>query len=223
MNRSPVETHTIKVVFTEPLLGTVSLNKTVYTDFIASKAPADVDTSDEIASVQEMAEKGTSGFHKLSDGRPAVYDYTWKGYMKETAKLMRDMGNVFPKTKNLTAYRQKIGGSMYVFPREIPIIVSTDPAALAELARIPGVSMPNGSGKLATFTRPLRASTAQGERIALANSEILPIGSSLTFSVELWGDSITVEMLEEWLWFGSRHGFGQWRGGSFGRFTSTMT
>ena len=74
--------------------------------------------------------------------------------------------------------------------------------------------------------RPLRAMTARGERICLARSEIIPAGATLTFTLQ-WltnnsqksTQNITEEALLWALDYGALKGFGQWRGGGFGRFT----
>ena len=66
--------------------------------------------------------------------------------------------------------------------------------------------------------RPLRASTPLGERIALANSEVCPAGTTCEFDVICMIDE-DAKMLEEWLDFGQFKGIGQWRNSGKGRFT----
>ena len=73
-------------------------------------------------------------------------------------------------------------------------------------------------GEMGTCQRPLRASTAQGERIALANSETIPAGSSIEFKVICLSDSYKKAVIE-WLDYGSFKGLGQWRNSGKGRFT----
>lgn len=71
---------------------------------------------------------------------------------------------------------------------------------------------------MANCQRPLRASTALGERIALANSEVCPEGTSCEFEVLCMVDE-DAAMLLEWLEYGKYKGIGQWRNSGKGRFT----
>lgn len=56
--------------------------------------------------------------------------------------------------------------------------------------------------------RPLRASTAQGERIALANSEAAPAGTWIEFDVKCYTDTM-YDAVYEWLDYGEDRGIGQ--------------
>ena len=59
----------------------------------------------------------------------------------------------------------------------------------------------------------------QGERVTLAKSEMLPAGTTMIFEVEtLSDDAVPLELLREWLDYGSKRGIGQWRNSSYGRF-----
>ena len=69
--------------------------------------------------------------------------------------------------------------------------------------------MPNGAS-FADCQRPLRASTAQGERVALANSETIPAGSTFTFTINLLDESLE-GAVRECLDYAELHGFFQWR------------
>ena len=72
----------VVIEFTTPMLGTVPKNPEVYKEYIATKAPKEVNTSDEVATVPVMTNeemegieaKGWTGFHVL-DGELFVYDY----------------------------------------------------------------------------------------------------------------------------------------------------
>ena len=99
-------------------------------------------------------------------------------------------------SSKLKAYKRIIDGLIFVEPRRIPIQVT---------------------GEVDILTRPLRAQTAQGERVALSRSEMIPAGSSITFKVMLLDDSLE-SALVEWLEYGKLRGLGQWRNGSYGRF-----
>lgn len=90
-------------------------------------------------------------------------------------------------------------GLIFVQPRMIPIHVN---------------------GEITDCQRPLRAQTAQGERVSLANSEEIPAGSSCEFDVTLLDDSHE-KVVREWLDYGILRGIGQWRNSGKGRFTYT--
>lgn len=65
--------------------------------------------------------------------------------------------------------------------------------------------------------RPLRASTAQGERVALAHSETIPAGAVVEFTVQMLVDGHE-KVVREWLDYGALRGLGQWRNSGKGRF-----
>ena len=190
----------VTLTFTEPLLGTVALNKELYGDYIASKAPEGTDTSDELETVEEMVEKGTTGFHRLDDGTPILYDYVIKGFFKDACGMLARAPE--SGSKKLRAYRKVIDGLVFVAPRRIPIAL-------------------NG-GEIGILERPLRASTPQGERVALARSETAPEGSSIAFDVLILGQ-VTENLLREWLEYGALRGLGQWRNASYGRFVHELS
>ena len=72
-------------------------------------------------------------------------------------------------------------------------------------------------GEIGDCQRPLRAQTAQGERVSLANSEEIPAGATCEFSVVLLDESHEKAVLE-WLSYGAMRGIGQWRNSGKGRF-----
>ena len=189
-----MDTYKVKLTFTEPLLGAVAMNKELYGDYIGGKAPNGAAAEEEFDSVLEM-EKGTTGFHRNSAGQPMLYDYVLKGFFKDACGMLRrdsDTGS-----SKLAAFKKVIDGLVFVSPRRIPITLSGD----------------------ITFNeRPLRAQTAQGERVALARSESAPEGSTIEFTVEILG-GVKASLLKEWFDYGKRRGLGQWRNASYGRFT----
>ena len=191
-----MEKFRVVITFTEPLLGTVPLNKELYEDYIATKAPEETD--DELDTVPEMVEKGTTGFHEI-DGKPVLVDYIVRGFFKGACGNLRRVSGTL--SEKLRAYKKEIDGLIFVFPRFIPI---------------------NLSGEMGVLTRPLRASTAQGERITLARSIMVPAGSTIEFTVLCLKDG-EEKQLREWLAYGAFVGLGCWRGsGGYGRFTYEM-
>ena len=61
------------------------------------------------------------------------------------------------------------------------------------------------------------AQTAQGERISLANSETIPAGATIEFTVQCLVDG-DMDAVVEWLNYGKLRGMGQWRNSGKGRF-----
>ena len=97
----------------------------------------------------------------------------------------------------LTAYKKIIDGLIFVQPRKIPF---------------------ENYGEIGLLQRPLRAQTAQGERISLACSEEIPAGATVTFDILMLSDEHEAAV-REWLDYGELRGIGQWRNASHGQFT----
>ncbi len=186
----------VRVTLLEELLGTASNNKDIHAEFIASKAPDAKSREEEIESigVDAEVEKSMTVFPKDENGRPFYYDYQWKGAFKDAAGMLRKV----PKTKSsgMKSYKKTIDGLVFVNERKIPI---------------------NFDGEIGNCQRPLRAQTAQGERISLANSETIPAGATMEFTIKCLVDS-DMEIVKEWLDYGKLRGIGQWRNSGKGRF-----
>ena len=73
-------------------------------------------------------------------------------------------------------------------------------------------------GEISTCQRPLRAQTAQGERVALAMSEEVPAGATMDITIKVL-DKALLPAIREWLDYGELRGLGQWRNSGKGRFT----
>ena len=192
-----MQTYRVELTFTEPLLGTVPLNREMYADYIANRVEGK-DILDEIGTIEEATEKGTTGFHRLA-GTPAIYDYAAKGLLKDAAGMLRRVPGTL--SAKLTAYRKIIDGLVFITPRLIPLTVN---------------------GEVGILERPLRAQTAQGERVSLARSEMAPIGSTLAFTVQVLGKDVTEDTLREWLDYGSLRGMGVWRNAGWGRYAYVL-
>ena len=195
-----MKTIKVKARFIEEILGTASANKELHEEFIASKAPDAMSRQEEIEAIgaEEVFEKSMTVFPRNRKGQPIAWDYQWKGFMKDACGMLRKVpGSECSKIK---AYKKEIDGLIFVSPREIPI---------------------EFRGQMGICQRPLRAQTAQGERIALASSESIPEGAEMTFEIQLLMDShekAVIEMLE----YGKMRGFGQWRNSGKGRFEYTI-
>lgn len=111
----------------------------------------------------------------------------------ETGKKRKDVN----ESGKLTAFKKVIDGMIFPAPRRIPV---------------------EFEGDVQLCQRPLRAMTMQGERVALAISEEIPAGATLTFTVTCL-DAAHMAAVREWLDYGQLRGLGQWRNSGKGRFT----
>ena len=185
----------IRITFTEPVLGTWPADPEVASKYIASKAPDAGTIADEIAatSVEEVTEKSMTIFPRGEAG-PVLYDYQIKGFFKDACGMLARVKSY--KSSKIKAYKKIIDGLIFVEPRMIPLTLS---------------------GEMGNCQRPLRAQTAQGERVSLANSEEIPAGSAAEFTVTCL-DPAHEELVREWLEYGRLRGIGQWRNSGKGRF-----
>ena len=103
----------------------------------------------------------------------------------------------------LKTYKKEIDGLIFPMPRKIPFVIPE-------------------SAEIGIKERPLRASTPQGERIALASSESLPEGTTCDFDVAFLAKS-DLKYIVEWFSYGQLRGIGQWRNSGVGRFTCEIT
>lgn len=188
----------VRLTFTDELLGTSSGNPELHREFIASKAPDAAKMEEEVAAlgVDAVEEKSMTVFPKLADGTPFLYDYQIRGFFKEICGAMKAISGT--KSSKVKAHKKKVDNTIFVEPREIPLDLH--------------------GMRLGNCQRPLRASTMQGERVALANSEVCPEGTTCEFSVLCMVDD-DADMLHEWLEYGRFKGIGQWRNSGKGRFT----
>lgn len=191
----------VRLTFMEQVLGTASGDPELHTTYIASKAPDFKTMEEEIAEhgVDEVVEKGMTIFPKDSNGNPFLYDYQIKGFFKNSCKAMREADD--SESAALKAYKQKIDNLVFVEERKI-------------FFRNPD----GGNVEIGNCQRPLRASTPQGERVALANSESVPAGTQVEFTVKVLKDGL-MKIVEEWLDYGKLNGIGQWHNSGCGRFT----
>ena len=185
----------VRMTFIEPILGTMPNDPNIYRAFIGSKSPDAATVEEEVASIgaDAVAENQMTVFPTLDDGTPFLYDYQIKGFFKGACGFLRTVPG--SKSSALKAYKKKIDGLIFPTPRRI-IFHNVD--------------------EIDELQRPLRAQTAQGERISLAMSEKIPAGAWIEFDVTLFIDS-DEELLIEWFEFAKWHGVGQWRNAGFGR------
>lgn len=99
-------------------------------------------------------------------------------------------------SSKIKAYKKEIDGLIFVEERKIPY---------------------EFKGGMGECQRPLRASTPQGERVALAHSETVPAGATVEFTIQILKDDMETAV-REWLDYGKLRGIGQWRNSGKGRF-----
>lgn len=209
----------VEITFTENLLATSSGNPELHAEyqaarvaeFKADRSPEENKTlaaeEMETLSAPEAIEKASTVFHRDEKGL-FLFDYTWRGHIKETIGHLCELGEF----KNLSkwTYKRACDGCVFVGPRRIYLF--RDNAIL---------KVPEG-----TLQRPLRATTMQGDRVALARSEKVDAGAKCYFTVSVLESSnpksawreIKVDLIRSVLDMGSFKGTGQWRGGGNGTF-----
>ena len=193
-----MKTLRVKVTTTEQILGTASANPELHEEFIASKAPDAPSREEEVAAigVEATFEKGMTVFPRSEEtGEPIAWDYQWKGFFKDACGMLRKVEK--SECSKIKAYKKEIDGLIFVSPRQIPI---------------------EFDGEIGICQRPLRAQTAQGERVALASSESIPAGATMTFDIQMMVPKAHEAAVREMLDYGVFRGFGQWRNSGCGRF-----
>lgn len=195
----------VRLTLTEEILGTLPSDPEIYHTFIASKgmdveeedaqmAKTNEFLDDEECETEKKRPETLTVFVRDDNGNPCVYDYLIKGFFKNANKALRNSDDA--ACKKLTAYKTKIDNLIFVCPRLIKL--QTDaPVTYCE--------------------RPLRAQTAQGERIALSASEALPAGTVLEFEITVLAKEM-LTYVREYLDYGKFNGLGQWHNSGKGRF-----
>lgn len=186
----------VRLEFYEEVLGTANADPEIHKNFIASNAPDAPSRKEEIEALgeEEVFEKTLTVFPKLEDGTPFLWDYQIRGFFKDACGMLRRVKGT--ESSKIKAYKKEIDGLIFVNERKIPFFVN---------------------GNIGVCQRPLRASTAQGERIALSSSETVPAGSSVEFTIRCLADA-DIKAVIEWLDYGESRGIGQWRNSGKGRF-----
>jgi hypothetical protein len=208
----------VKITFTEPTLGTSSNNPEIVEDFQTSKAPTLEAAREELDSidVQEQIEKAKTVFARDDQRRVHCWDYQWKGFFKERILAQIELGDITHLSP--WTFRHAVDQFVHISPRRI-------------LFRDAGGQF--YTSELETLQRPIRVTTMKGDRVALAASEMLPLGTTCEFTVTLIQGSragksktkeagFTAEQIKACLDFGKLVGFSQWRTGGYGRFVYTF-
>lgn len=198
-----METMRVKITFIDDILGTASSDPELHETYIASKAPDALSHEEEVAAlgVDEAVAKGRTVFPRDKDGDPVIWNYQIRGFFKSACQALRTIKDT--KSSKLKAYKKQIDLRIFVFPD------AKDRASR-------GIKI-NVNGEIGDCQRPIRAQTMQGERVAIADSEMIPAGSTIEFDI-LMQDPNDRDMIKEWLDYGSLNGLGQWRNSGKGAF-----
>lgn len=186
----------IKIMLTEEMLGMAASDPNIHEQYIASQAPDAPSVAEEVEAlgVERVIENQMTVFPRNSDGKPIMWDYQIKGFFKDAVGMLRRVpGSQCSKVK---AFKKEIDGLLFVQPRQIAI---------------------NMSGEFGNCQRSLRTSGPSGERVALANSETVPAGSTIECTIMLLTDSME-PWVRECLDYGKIRGLGQWRNSGKGTF-----
>lgn len=188
-----------------PLLGSVSLDKEIYTQYIATKGKTEEEKRrgiEDANNVTREEEKVTGFYRDVDTDNILLKGYQIKGFMKEAAKALKDQ-------LGLTAHVSKIDNLVFIKERDIPIM--RDGA---------WIEKPDGF-----LERPLRGETAQGPRVSLAKSEMINEGWYVDITVQVLENKKTaksaemsLDIIDELFAYGSLKGLLQWRNGGYGSF-----
>ena len=186
----------VRLTFINPILGSANSNKDIHSDFIASKAPDAKSMEEEIEAigVEGVEAKAMTVFPRMEDGTPHLWNYQIRGFFKHACGMLRNADGT--ESSKIKAYKKFIDGLVFVEERKIPLVFE---------------------GEVQNLQRPLRASTMQGERVALATSEMLPAGTMCEFTIKTLKADL-LPTIKEWLDYGALNGLGQWHNSGAGAF-----
>lgn len=196
-----------------PLLGSVPLDKEVYTKYIAAKAKTAEEKvnaakgEDEVVCSDETVEEKVTGFYRdTATGGIMLRDYHIKGFLKSAAKTLKDQ-------LGLTNYLSKVDNFIFIKERELFLYNQETNERIMD---------PDGF-----LERPLRGQTAQGERVALAKSEVVNAPWYIDVTVKVLDNKgtaksigLTMDVVEELLSYGELKGLLQWRNAGYGSFST---
>jgi hypothetical protein len=200
----------LRITFLTPVLGSQPGRNDPGAKYIRDKArkehPELEIPEEEVESLSDELDKGTTGFYRGVDGRPVFKSYQCKGFLKECADALNGIkvGNT-----EMKALRSKIEKTVFVSPIDLPIqniVFQKDEA---------------GADVLPVLERPLRCMTMRGPRTSLARSEMINEGAWFTCNlqvIDLPKIKITEPLLRDILDYGQLNGFSAWRGsGVYGK------
>lgn len=214
----------VRLTFQEPILGTSTPNPEILEKYKFPNTLPVEQLKKEIEEIsrapidEEAAENGIEDpakitvFPRNENGDLLFKGYQFKGFFKDACGGLREIKSTkfSSKSSKLTSYKKKIDKLVFITSD----LQNFNPAKEKMTEDI----IINYEGDLTICSRPLRASTAQGERIALAHSEQIAEGATCEFDIVLLDPNMH-DVVIEWMDYGAFSGMGQWRNSSKGRFT----
>lgn len=202
MSRLSMERRTYRITGCTPLLGTQPASVALRTEYVASKAPAPELAEEEAGLGPNLEERGLTIFNRDAEDRLCLMSYQIKGFFKSALLALRpQLGIVAPKSK--------VDTLLFVGPRFISLMRGGEPVRDEDSVN----------------ERPLRAQTAQGERVTLVGSEQLDTPWEIEIELMLMpsgetkkGKALDWDAIETALDYGEFHGLGQWRNADYGQF-----
>lgn len=194
----------VEITFIDDVLGTASSDPAIHEKFVASKAPDAKSMEEEVEALgtEAVVEKGKTVFPRDEEGNPVLWNYQIKGFFKSACSALRQIPGT--ESKKLKAYKKQIDLRIFVY---------------ADVNDKAGRMIPiEYDGVIDSCQRPLRASTPQGERVAIADSEMIHAGAKAEFDIELLNPE-DEKIVKEWLDYGQYNGLNQWRNSGKGAFT----
>ena len=190
------ETMKIRINFIDDLLASCPADEELYRTWLAQHGvdPATID--DEIAhlGIDDTMTKGKTIFLRNDDGEPCIRNYQVRGFFKNACRCLKPLPGTY--SSDIVANKAVIDRYVFVQEKYIPI---------------------HFDGEISDCQRPLRASTLQGERVALSVSESAPAGSWIECTVISLYPGL-MDAVREWLAYGQYNGLCQWRNSGKGSF-----
>lgn len=160
-------------------------------------------------SMKELDEKGITCFFRNPDDKKTICigSHMIMGFLKAASEA-------------ITRTQPKKNGTILQSASYTQSIINQHVAILPKFINASKDIVRGPDGKPDYCQRSLRAMTAQGPRISLAKSEVLPEGTVFDFTIRVLKNSpLKNEHIQTMLSYGMMHGVGQWRGsGSKGTF-----
>jgi len=205
MNEPQSARYGVSICLTEPLLASSPADPEVYKRFIDERKGKDQKAAGEEVETLPAEKKEVTGwsvFHRDEKGL-FLFDYKLRGFLKAAAEAVTGRSK-------LSAYKSKIDKWVFVSPRRI--------------------YLSNGRGEIlqepaGVLERPIRAMTMQGPRTSVKRSDYVEAGTKFSAELKvlpLGRREIAESVLREWFDYGELQGLGEWRTGSYGRFTYTL-
>lgn len=187
----------VRLTLTEEILGTAPSDPEIYKKYVASKSEDAAKIEEEVSAhgVDAVVDNARTVFSTNKDGELILWDYQIKGFFKDACGMLRNVEGT--KSSKIKAYKKYIDGLIFVTPRQIEFDNITE---------------------IGDCQRPLRVPTPQGERNAIAVSDTINAGATLTFTVKILKEDL-YDTVIEWLDYGQLRGLGQWRNSGKGTFT----